>query len=166
METRSALEDEFRTSSYVPWVSDLCEWKREHPEVGNVYMELGATFGMTAISFPLLCAHMLGMMLASFGEDHVIWGTDSLWWGSPQWQIEALRRFTMPEPLMKRFGYAPLTAEVKQKIFGLNAARIYGIDVSAERHPVPEDYVARIKELYEGSNVGGPSHTQYGWVPG
>ncbi|HSB35898.1 MAG TPA: amidohydrolase family protein, partial [Thermoanaerobaculia bacterium] len=81
-----AVESGFTTSSAVPWVTELCEWKKRHPRVSNVYMELGATFGMTAITMPLLTAHMLGMMIAAFGADHVLWGTDSIWWGSPQWQ--------------------------------------------------------------------------------
>jgi hypothetical protein len=99
------VESEFATGSAIPWVSDLCEWKKSHPEVTNVYMELGSTFGMTAITLPLLCAHILGMIIQAFGEDHLLWGTDAIWWGSPQWQIEAFKRFEMPELLMKKFGY-------------------------------------------------------------
>ena len=68
---------------------------------------------------PMLCGHVLGMLIQSLGADHVLWGTDSIWWGSPQWQIEAFRRFTMPEPLMARLGYRPLTPEVKAQILGL-----------------------------------------------
>src|SRR2546426_11786782 len=79
------------------------------------------------ITSPLLCGHVLGMLVQSFGADHVLWGTDSIWWGSPQWQIEALRRFTMPESLMRRFGYRPLTPDVKAGVLGLHAARGYGL---------------------------------------
>jgi hypothetical protein len=39
------------------------------------------------------------MILDAFGEDRVLWGTDSIWWGSPQWQIEAMKRITMPQEL-------------------------------------------------------------------
>src|SRR5439155_25201183 len=53
------------------------------------------------------------MLIQALGADHVLWGTDSIWWGSPRWQIEALRRFQMPEVLMQRLGYAPLTGDVK-----------------------------------------------------
>ena len=104
------------------------------------------------------------MIIQSFGADHVLGVTDSIWWGSPQWQIEALRRLEMPESLMKQFGYAPLTAEVKAKIFGLNAARLYGVDPRARRNPVPGDYVDRLKQLYQQSGMAAPSNTQYGWV--
>lgn len=159
-----AARDGFEKTSYVPWVSDLCEWRRKNPHMTNVYMELGSTFGMMVITHPLLCSHVLGMIVQAFGADHVLWGTDSIWWGSPQWQIEALRRLEMPEPLAKRFGYAPLTADVKRQIFGLNAARLYGVDPAAKRNPIPGDYVDRLKQLYMQSGELAPSHTQYGWV--
>jgi hypothetical protein len=163
---RPALEaarDEFRTSARVDWVTDLCEIRQRNANLTNIYAELGATFGQMVITSPLLCGHVLGMLVQSFGADHVLWGTDSIWWGSPQWQIEALRRFTMPESLMRRFGYRPLTPDVKAGIFGLNAARVYGIDPNAHRNPVPPDYVARLRAAYleEGPR---PSLTQYGWV--
>jgi predicted TIM-barrel fold metal-dependent hydrolase len=159
-----AAESGFATSSPVPWVTEQSDWRRAHPKVSNVYMELGATFGMTVISYPLLAAHMLGMMIAAFGDDHVLWGTDSIWWGSPQWQIEAFKRLEMPEPLAKRFGYAPLTVATKRKILGLNAARVYGVDPESRIGPIPGDYVDRLRKEYADSGMAAPSHTQYGWV--
>jgi hypothetical protein len=119
---------------------------------------------MMAITHPALCCHVLGMIIDAFGADHVLWGTDSVWWGSPQWQIEGLRRLEMPQSLMSQFGYRPLTTEVKRQIFGLNAARLYGVDHKAKRNPVPEDYVDRLKELYKHAGHPLPSNTQYGWV--
>ncbi len=159
-----AAESGFQKTAYVPWVSDLCEWRKKNPHMTNVYMELGSTFGMMVITYPLLCAHVLGMIIDAFGADHVLWGTDSIWWGSPQWQIEAFRRFQMPGQLSKRFGYKPLTTEVKRQIFGLTAARLYGVDPHAKRNPVPDDYIERLKKLYKQSGNSMPSNTQYGWV--
>jgi hypothetical protein len=159
-----AAEDGFRKNPYVPWVSDLCQYRKQNPHMTNVYMELGTSFGSMVVSHPILSAHVLGMIIQAFGDDHVLWGTDSIWWGSPQWQIESLRRLEMPESLMKQFGYAPLTREVKAKIFGLNAARVYGIDPKAKRNPVPGDYLDRMKKLYKESGNPMPSNTQYGWV--
>jgi len=158
-----AAEDGFRKRSYVPWVSDLCEYRKQNPHMTNVFMELGTTFASTVITHPLLCTHIMGMIIDAYGEDHVLWGTDSIWWGSPQWQIEAMRRLEMPESLKKQFGYAPLTPQVKAKIFGLNAARIYGVDPKAPRNPVPGNYVDELKKLYKQSGAS-PSNTQYGWV--
>lgn len=158
-----AAMDGFKTSSYVPWVSDLCEARKKNPKMTNVYMELGSTFGQLVITEPLLCGHVLGMIIQAFGEDHVLWGTDSIWWGSPQWQIEAFRRFQMPQELITRFGYKPLTDEVKAKIFGLNSARVYGVDVKAQLNSIPEDALSKLKQQYTASNIA-PSNTQYGWV--
>ncbi|MGA8150564.1 MAG: amidohydrolase family protein [Terriglobales bacterium] len=159
-----AAEDGFRKNSYVPWVSDLCQYRKQNSHMTNVYMELGSTFAMMTTTHPMLCAHVLGMIIAAFGDDHVLWGTDSIWWGSPQWQIEGMRRLEMPESLMKQFGYAPLTPEVKAKIFGLNAARVYGVDPQAKRNPIPGDYIDRLRKMYKESGTPAPSNTQYGWV--
>jgi predicted TIM-barrel fold metal-dependent hydrolase len=158
-----AAEDGFSKNPFVPWVSDLCEYRKKNLYMTNVYMELGTSFGSMVITHPMLAAHVLGMMIQAFGDDHVLWGTDSIWWGSPQWQIEAMRRLEMPEPLMRRFGYAPLTTAVKAKIFGLNAARLYGVDPAAKRNPVPGDYVDRLRKQYKEAGPT-PSNTQYGWV--
>ena len=153
----------FDASTRVDWVTDLCEIRRRNPTLTNIYAELGATFGQLVITSPMLCGHVLGMLIQSLGADHVLWGTDSIWWGSPQWQIEAFRRFTMPEPLMARLGYGPLTPAVKAQILGLNAARLYRIDPNVHRRPVPPDYISKLKAAYldEGPR---PSLIQYGWV--
>ncbi len=154
----------FRGNAYIPWVSDLCQWRRDNPHMTNVYMELGSTFALMVITHPALCCHVLGMIIEAFGSDHILWGTDSVWWGSPQWQIDALRRLEMPASLMERFGYRPLTADVKRQIFGLNAARIYRIDPETKRHPIPGDYIDQLRALSRAAGGPFPSNTQYGWV--
>ena len=108
---------------------------------------------------------MLGLMIDAFGEDHVLWGTDSIWWGSPQWQIEAFRRLQMPEDFQKRFGFKPLTDRVKEKIFGLNSAKVYGIDVKQKMNAIPADYVTKLKAKYSAGGAS-LSNTQYGWIRG
>lgn len=158
-----AAEDDFKTTTYVPWISDLCEARKKNPRMTNVYMELGTTFGMVAVTNPRAAAYIVGMMLDAFGEDHVLWGTDSIWWGSPQWQIEAFRRLQMPEEYMQRFGFKPLTDEVKRKIFGLSAAKIYRIDPAAKLRALPDDALTKLRATYKAAG-GLPSNTQYGWV--
>jgi hypothetical protein len=69
----------------------------------------------------------------------------------------------MPEPLMKIFGYRPLTPDVKAQILGLGAARVYGVDPSVHRNPVPHDFVSKLKAAYLHEGPA-PSLTQYGWV--
>ena len=51
----------------------------------------------------------MGQIVDAFGADHVLWGTDSIWYGTPQWQIEAFRRFEIPQALVDAHGYQPLT---------------------------------------------------------
>jgi predicted TIM-barrel fold metal-dependent hydrolase len=163
-EVLPAARERFAKDSYVPWTSDLCAWKKKNPQVNNIYMEIGSTFAVMVTASPVLAAHVLGMIIDAFGADHVLWGTDSIWWGSPQWQIEAFRRLEMPEDLTKRFGWKPLTDDVKRQIFGLNAARVYGIDPGAKRNPMPGDYVEKLRKVYKQSGLSAPSNTQYGWV--
>jgi hypothetical protein len=112
----------------------------------------------------MLAAYVMGMIIDAFGADHVLWGTDSIWWGSPQWQIEALRRLEMPADCQKRFGWKPLTDDAKRQIFGLNAARVYGVDPESKRNPMPDDYLERLRKMYKQSGMNAPSSTQYGWV--
>ena len=139
--------------------------KRSEPGIRNIYMELGSTFGQLVTTSPAVCAHLLNEIIGSFGADHVLWGTDSIWYGTPQWQIEAFRGFQIPEPLIEKHGYRPLTREVKEQIFGLNAARVFGIDVSAKRNELPKDYLSKIKMAYREEGIE-PSHRFYGWVAG
>jgi predicted TIM-barrel fold metal-dependent hydrolase len=147
----------------IPWTTEFCEMKRKEPGIKNIYMEMGSTFAQLVTTNPVACAHLLGQMIDAFGADHVLWGTDSIWYGTPQWQIEAFRRFEIPGALVERHGYAPLTRTVKEQIFGLNAARVFGVDVSAKRNEIPADYLSQIKMAYldEGPT---PSHRFYGWV--
>jgi predicted TIM-barrel fold metal-dependent hydrolase len=93
----------------------------------NVYAELGSTW-FNAMRDPTEAAHLLGKLLRHVGEDNVVWGTDSIWYGSPQGQIQAFRSFQISAELQERFGYPALTDETKAKVLGRNAARVYGID--------------------------------------
>jgi predicted TIM-barrel fold metal-dependent hydrolase len=157
------LKETFGRTGEIPWTSEFCKMKRAEPGLGNIYMELGSTFGQLVSTEPALCAHLLGEIVASFGDDHVLWGTDSIWYGTPQWQIEAFRRFNIPEELIERKGYRSLTPAVKARIFGLNAARIFGVDVTAKRNELPKDALSRIKLAYQDDDPE-PTHRFYGWV--
>jgi predicted TIM-barrel fold metal-dependent hydrolase len=149
----------------IPWTTEFCQMKKKEPALTNIYMELGSTFGQLVTTNPTACAHLLGQIIDAFGADHVLWGTDSIWYGTPQWQIEAFRRFEIPEALITQHKYAPLTRAAKEQIFGLNAARVFNVDVNARRNEIPKDYLSRMKMAYleEGAR---PSHRWYGWVTG
>ena len=96
----------------------------------NVYAELGSTWFLM-LRRPREAAHVLGKLLLAVGEDRIVWGTDSVWYGSPQPLIDAFRAFTISERLQEEHGYPPLTSSAKEKILGLNAAQVYGVDLQA-----------------------------------
>jgi hypothetical protein len=78
----------------------------------------------------------------------VLWGTDSIWYGSPQDQIQAFRTFQIAPKLRERFGYAEITASVRAKIFGLNAARVYGLSPTEIRKYTSKDPISRQRQAY------------------
>jgi predicted TIM-barrel fold metal-dependent hydrolase len=85
-------------------------------------------------------------LLDGFGADHILWGTDTPVIGPPNWQIEAFKTFTILEELVAQHHYPQLTPEVKDKIFGENAARIFGIDIAAARQAVEGDLLYKLRD--------------------
>lgn len=126
---------------------------------GNVYAELGSVW-RELMKDPEQAAHMLGKLLKHLGEDRVLWGTDAIWYGSPQDQIQAFRAFAISKEFQERFGYPELTPATKEKIFGLNAARVYGVDVVKVRREHKSDAVTRARAEY--ANDPRPSFETYG----
>ena len=92
----------------------------------NVYAELGTTWFLM-LRRPAEAAHVLGKLLCALGPDNILWGTDSVWYGSPQPLIDAFRAFRIPDSFQERFGYPALTAEVKDRIMSRNARNVYGV---------------------------------------
>jgi len=119
-----------------------------------------------------------------------VFGSDSVWYGSPQWQIEALWRFEIPDALREQYGYPQLTKAAKRKILGLNSARLYRLPSASEASPhgkykpVPANYEAlipdelktimefpgfvadnlsKMKAAYQAAG-GERSNTRYGWI--
>ncbi len=146
----------------IPWVSEIFRILKKNPSIKNIYFELGSTFDMLSRAAPVSCLHMLGQMIQTAGADHILWGTDSIWNGSPQGQIDRFRRLTMPEKLMKDYKYPELTAEIKDQILGLNAAKMYGVDPKAAWKAIKADKLTKLREEYLKDPQ--PSNTQYGWV--
>jgi len=132
----------------------------EHAGIGpneNVYSELGSTW-WNVMRSPTQAAHVLGKLLKHVGQDNVVWGTDCLFYGSPQPQIQAFRAFQISEELQERHGYPRLTERIKAKILGLNAARLYGIEPLLPRCEFTRRELARIREeLRDGDRLLGPT---------
>ncbi|MBI5556504.1 MAG: amidohydrolase family protein [Deltaproteobacteria bacterium] len=119
----------FEANGYIPWVSELAAIPAKF-KVDNVYAELGTAFASSAVTYPRHCAVLLSTLIKGLGVDKVLWGTDSVWYGSPQWQIEAFRRIEIPADLQEKFALPPLGKAdglVKSAIFGLNSARLYDV---------------------------------------
>jgi hypothetical protein len=95
----------------------------------NSFAEIGTTFASSVVTFPTVTAHILGQLLKFKGHNQILFGSDSVWYGSPQWQLEALWRFQIPEAIREKWGYPELTESAKRHILGLNAARIYELPV-------------------------------------
>ncbi|MGI9622693.1 MAG: hypothetical protein ACR2PK_07645 [Acidimicrobiales bacterium] len=60
------------------------------------------------------------------------------------------------------FGYPEVTNEIKAKILGLNAAKLYGVDPEEARCVVPGDLIGETKEIYEEQELASPSNRRYG----
>jgi predicted TIM-barrel fold metal-dependent hydrolase len=113
-------------------------------QTGNVYAELGSTW-RNLMTQPEAAAHVLGKLLEHVGEERVIWGTDSVFTGSPGEQIVAFRAFEIPERMQAEFGYPALTPALKAKVLGLNAAPLYGVDPAATRCAIAGDFVEQLR---------------------
>ncbi|MCU1429661.1 MAG: amidohydrolase 2, partial [Actinomycetia bacterium] len=97
---------------------------------GNVYAELGTTWFLM-LRRPLEAAHVLGKLLVALGPERIVWGTDCAWYGSPQPLIDAFRAFRIPPDVRERYGYPPLTNDVKDRILSTNAQALYGTSAPA-----------------------------------
>jgi predicted TIM-barrel fold metal-dependent hydrolase len=153
---------QFEETGRIDWVTDLAEIPQKFG-VKNVHAELGTCFANTCVTHPRLAAAMVGTLIKGLGRDKVVWGTDSVWYGSPQWQIEAMRRLEIPGDMQRKHGFEPLGAAdgpVKSAIFAGNAARHYGIDPKATQHALDQDDVSAMRAQWAGN----PSNLRYGYV--
>ena len=158
-----AMKD-FEKTGRVEWVTDLAEIPGKFG-VSNVYADTGQLFAHTTIAQPKLAAAIMGTLVKGMGHDHIVWGTDSIWTGAPQWQIEALRRLEIPEDMQEQYGYKPLGAAdgpVKSAIFGENVAKLYNFKRTAELGG-RTDRLAAMKQDYEAKG-GERSNLRYGYV--
>jgi hypothetical protein len=174
----------------VPDISWTTEYAILVAPFKNTYAEIGTTWASSVVTFPTVAAHIMGQLLKFMGPDRIVFGSDSVWYGSPQWQIDAFWRFQIPEAMREKYGYPELTEVSKRKILGLNSARLYGVkgvesgNLSKTFKPVPRDYEKRmspeLKTLMELSGLASdnmsklkqtyaamgaePSNKRYGWV--
>ena len=167
----------------IEWTTRFAQVSRN---LNNVYAEVGSTFASTIITFPTVWAHIVGQLLQNMGSHRIVFGSDSLWYGSPQWQYEAFWRFQIPEELQHKWGYPAISEADKRNILGLNSARLYHVSSTIPKKfgKIPADFESRIpaglKTLLEfpgfaSDNIskikqrylaegGTPDHTRRGWI--
>jgi uncharacterized protein len=164
-ESPNAVLAEFEQTGRIKWATDLAEIPGKFG-VSNVYAEVGTAFATCCTANPRFAAAFLGSLVRGMGADHVVWGSDSVWYGSPQWQIEALRRLEIPPDMQQKHGFAPLGAAdgvVKSAIFAGNSARLYNLQMRTALGAISQDKIAAIKGEYVA--MGGlRSNTRYGYV--
>ena len=156
--------EQFEKTGRIDWVTDLAEIPQKHG-VKNVYGDLGQIFAQSTVADPRLCAAMMGQLVKGLGADHVVWGSDAVWTGAPQWQIEALRRLEIPEEMQRKHGFAPLGAPdgvVKNAIFGDNSARLYHF-APEQRVSLASDAVSVARAQYDLYGEG-RTNLRYGYM--
>ena len=144
---------------YIAWTTDLVKSVKEDPSLTNIYPELGTVFAFSVIHAPGdLRSPAWASCSTAFGAERILWGTDCIWWGSPQWLIESFRRFQIPENLRDQFGYAEITDAQRDIIFGKNAAGLYDIDIDAVRKAIPGDKFDADENRLPRSRCGTEQH--------
>jgi hypothetical protein len=135
----------------------------------NVWAELGSVW-RDQMSNPDGAAHLLGKLITYVGPKRIAWGTDSLWYGSPQKEIVALRKLEFTDKA-KEFYNLPYGLDgdvedptqpapspdrtIRNGILGRNAAEAYGIDADAQRNSIHCDLVNGMKDEYVKPIAGG-----------
>ncbi|OGA77312.1 MAG: amidohydrolase [Betaproteobacteria bacterium RIFCSPLOWO2_12_FULL_65_14] len=95
----------------------------------NVWLSLSSiVFNTWAVS-PWETYTRLGTVLRSVGHKRVLWGSEAFIWPDVQPLIDLFADMKMPEELQERYGFPEITDEARRNIFGLNQARLLGVDV-------------------------------------
>lgn len=122
----------------------------------NVYAELGGLW-WSVMRDPDKAAHVVGKLLKYVGEDRVVWGTDSIWFGTPQDQIQAFRTFEISQEFQERYGYPAITDEIRAKVFGQTSASLYGVEPASIDCKVTRAELQQAREEMSLPRAYGPS---------
>ena len=109
-----------------------------------------STEGTTGLLFkaPRKFAEIIGALMAIGATDRILWAIGGLMLHSRSFE-EAFWNFEMPRDLVEDYGYPPLTEDVKRGIFGLNAARLCGLDLEVLNRETGKDEFAKPRRLKE-----------------
>ena len=90
----------------------------------------------------------MGKLLKHVGEDNVLWGTDSIWYGSPQDQIQAFRSFQIADEVARQARLSGDHAGDSRQGLRPQRAQIYPIPDEVLKKHLPQDKVALDREDY------------------
>jgi uncharacterized protein len=110
----------------LPRIEDFCFMATQEP---NVYAGLAVVVGGLMHARPRFFAKVMGELLFWVGEDKMLFGSDYAIW-EPKWQVEGLVDWDYPEG-DEYSDYPRWTTASKKKVLGLNAAKLYGVEVPA-----------------------------------
>jgi hypothetical protein len=110
----------------LPRIEDFCFMATQEP---NVYAGLAVVLGGLMFARPRFFSKVMGELLFWVGEDKILYGSDYGIW-EPKWQIEGLLNWDYPDDTYS--DYPRVTDTARRKILGLNAAKLYGIEVPKE----------------------------------
>ncbi|MDP9424481.1 MAG: amidohydrolase [Actinomycetota bacterium] len=113
----------------LPRLEDFCWIATQEP---NVYGGLAVAMPFIHAK-PRYFAQIIGELLYWIGEDRILFASDYALW-QPKWLVEKFVDFQYPEDAQFD-DYAEITPDIKRKILGLNAAKLYDIEVPAEMQP-------------------------------
>jgi uncharacterized protein len=121
----------------LPRIEDFCFMATQER---NVYAGLAVVIGGLMHARPRFFAKVMGELLFWVGEDKMLFGADYAIW-EPRWQVEGLVDWNYPDDTFSDF--PAFTTTSKKKILGLNAAKLYGIEVPEELRLPDEEPAAR-----------------------
>ncbi len=119
----------------------------------NVYAEMGTAWSRV-MNDRVQAQHYIGKLMKYLGPDNIIWGSDALVALNPGQQLAAFEAFQIEDQFVTDYGYRKLTEEDKDKIMGLNAARLYHVDPDAARCKADQSTYAQMQKQLD-EEIGG-----------
>jgi uncharacterized protein len=107
----------------LPRIEDFCFMATQEP---NVYAGLSVVLGGLMYARPRFFAKVMGELLFWVGEDKMLFGSDYGIW-EPKWQIDMFLDWDYPDE--EYSDYPRVNEDTRRKILGVNAAKLYGIEI-------------------------------------
>ncbi|MCY0879598.1 MAG: amidohydrolase family protein [Firmicutes bacterium] len=121
----------------LPRLEAFCWIATQEP---NVYAGL-AVANAFIHTRPRYFAQIISELLYWLDEDRILFGSDYALW-HPKWLIDEFMAFELPDDIAQETGVT-LTRDIKKKILGLNAARLYNIDVPTHQAKLQKDAISQ-----------------------